>query len=37
MAQSPTFEFRVGGTLSIGANPADGDYLGTFEVTAQYP
>lgn len=37
MALSPTFEFRVGGTLTIGANPADGDYVGTFEVTAQYP
>ena len=37
MAASPTFEFRVGGTLTIPANPADGDYVGSFEVTAQYP
>lgn len=37
MAQSTIFEFRVGGTLTIGASPADGDYVGTFEVTAQYP
>lgn len=37
MAQSPTFEFRVGGTITIPAGPADGDYVGTFEVTAQYP
>lgn len=37
MAQSPTFEFRVGGTLNIPAAPVDGDYVGTFEVTAQYP
>lgn len=37
MAQSPTFEFRVGGTLTIPASPVDGDYVGTFDVTAQYP
>jgi hypothetical protein len=37
MAQSPTFEFRVGGRLNIGANPVDGDYVGTFTVEAQYP
>lgn len=37
MAQSPTFEFRVGGTLTVPDSPADGDYVGTFEVTAQYP
>lgn len=37
MAQSPTFEFRVGGTVTIPAAAADGDYVGTFEVTAQYP
>ena len=26
----------VGGTLSVGANQAEGDYLGTFTVTANY-
>jgi Mat/Ecp fimbriae major subunit len=28
--------FSVGGTLSVGANQADGDYSGTFSVTADY-
>lgn len=28
--------FQVGGTLSVGANQASGDYSGTFEVTANY-
>ncbi|HET9811125.1 MAG TPA: DUF4402 domain-containing protein [Sphingomicrobium sp.] len=37
MAGSPTFEFRVGGMLTIPANPVDGDYEGDFTVTAQYP
>lgn len=32
-----TFDFAVGGTLTIGANQADGIYLGTFNVTVQYP
>jgi hypothetical protein len=37
MGQAPSFDFRVGGTLTIGANQAEGDYVGTFTVTAQYP
>lgn len=37
MALSPTFEFRVGGTVTIPDSPVDGDYVGTFEVSAQYP
>jgi hypothetical protein len=28
--------FQVGGTLSVGANQASGDYAGTFNVTANY-
>ena len=30
------FGFKVGGRLNVGANQADGIYVGTFEVTAQY-
>ena len=34
---SPTGgSFQVGGTLSVGANQASGDYSGTFNVTANY-
>jgi hypothetical protein len=32
-----TFDFAVGGTLTVGANQADGTYVGTFSVTVQYP
>jgi hypothetical protein len=28
--------FTVGGTLNVSANQSDGDYLGTFTVTADY-
>ena len=28
--------FSVGGTLSVGANQADGDYAGTFTATVNY-
>jgi hypothetical protein len=28
--------FQIGGTLSVGANQASGDYSGTFNVTANY-
>lgn len=31
------FEFNVGGTLYVGANQADGSYVGSFEVTVNYP
>jgi len=31
------FDFNVGATLNIGANQADGDYVGLFSVTVQYP
>ena len=30
------FEFKVGGTLHIGANQAEGVYTGTFDVTVNY-
>jgi hypothetical protein len=31
------FDFNVGATLNIGANQPDGDYVGSFSVTVQYP
>lgn len=31
------FDFRVGATLSINANQAEGLYVGTFDVSIQYP
>lgn len=31
------FAFRVGATLNVGANQADGLYTGTFDVEVQYP
>ena len=31
------FEFRVGGRLNVGANQADGVYVGSFDVTVIYP
>lgn len=31
------FEFKVGGTLNIGANQPDGVYVGTFDITVVYP
>jgi hypothetical protein len=37
MAKSGSFQFRVGGTVTVAANQAEGDYVGTFVVTAQYP
>lgn len=32
-----TATLNVGGTLSVGANQADGDYAGTLQVTVAYP
>jgi spore coat protein U-like protein len=37
MAQAGVFEFNVGATLRPAANQVEGVYLGTFEVTIQYP
>lgn len=31
------FNFKVGGTLNVGANQTEGTYLGTFTVELQYP
>jgi uncharacterized protein DUF4402 len=31
-----TFNFRVGGTLRVGANQVEGVYTGTFDVTINY-
>jgi hypothetical protein len=31
------FTFRVGATLNVAANQADGLYTGTFDVDVQYP
>jgi hypothetical protein len=35
-AQEP-FDFKVGGTLHVNANQAEGVYVGTFNVDVQYP
>lgn len=35
-AQEP-FNFKVGGTLNVGANQREGLYVGTFQVEIQYP
>lgn len=37
MANSTSFEFKVGGTVDVDAGQAEGTYLGTFTVTVQYP
>lgn len=37
VAKSVAFEFRVGATLNVAANQAEGVYVGTFDVTVQYP
>jgi len=36
MTLAATNSFNVGGTLSVGANQADGAYSGTFTVTVNY-
>ena len=36
-AKNVSFDFRVGGTLNVNANQAEGTYVGTFEVSVQYP
>jgi hypothetical protein len=37
IAAQTWFSFRVGGTLNVAANQAEGTYVGTFDVTVQYP
>ena len=36
-AKNVSFDFRVGGTLNVNANQVEGLYVGTFEVSVQYP
>ena len=37
LAKAGVFEFAVGATLSPAANQMEGVYIGTFDVTIQYP
>ena len=37
MAQAGIFDFKVGATLRPSAGQVDGLYIGTFDVTIQYP
>jgi hypothetical protein len=37
LAKLASFTFRVGGTLNVAANQVEGTYVGTFDVTVQYP
>jgi hypothetical protein len=37
LAKAASFTFRVGGTLNVAAGQAEGTYVGTFDVTVQYP
>ena len=37
VARAVAFEFRVGATLNVAANQMEGTYVGTFDVTVQYP
>jgi alkyl sulfatase BDS1-like metallo-beta-lactamase superfamily hydrolase len=36
-AAKVAFDFRVGATLNVNANQAEGTYVGTFDVSIQYP
>ena len=37
VAARVAFDFKVGATLNVNANQAEGTYVGTFDVTVQYP
>jgi hypothetical protein len=37
MAQAGSFEFNVGATVTVPAGAVEGTYVGTFDVTIQYP
>jgi len=37
VAARVAFDFKVGATLNVGANQAEGTYVGTFDVSIQYP
>ena len=36
-ARNVAFDFRVGATLNVSANQPEGVYVGTFDVSVQYP
>jgi hypothetical protein len=36
MAKTDSFQFHVGGTLTVSAGQVQGSYVGRFDVTAQY-
>jgi len=37
LAKADSFTFRVGATLNVAGGQAEGTYIGTFDVTVQYP
>lgn len=37
LAQMDSFTFRVGATLNVASGQVEGTYVGTFDVTVQYP
>ena len=37
VAKEHASTFKVGGTLHVAANQVEGVYVGTFDVTVQYP
>ena len=37
VAARVAFDFKVGATLNVSANQAEGTYVGTFDVSIQYP
>ena len=37
VAAKQPFDFKVGGSLNVKANQAEGTYVGTFEIDIQYP
>lgn len=37
LARMQSFEFNVGATLNVKANQPEGLYVGTFDITVQYP
>ena len=37
VAEREPFDFKIGGTLNVNANQAEGLYVGTFQVEIQYP
>jgi len=36
MAKTSSFQFHIGGTLTVPAGQVEGSYIGSFDVTAQY-